>query len=95
MCLGKCLSSCVATVAVFCCLVLLPAVCAVLPLPIPRLLTSPCPPALSWLQVVRTALVDAASVASLLTTAECIIVEAPKSEASAAPGMGGMGGMDF
>jgi hypothetical protein len=44
----------------------------------------------SCLQVVRTALVDAASVASLLTTAECIIVEAPKSEAPAAPGMGGM-----
>jgi chaperonin GroEL len=46
-------------------------------------------------QVVRTALLDAASVASLLTTAECIIVEAPKSEAPPAPGMGGMGGMDF
>lgn len=28
--------------------------------------------------MVRTALLDAASVASLLTTAECIIVEAPK-----------------
>ncbi|PSC68063.1 Chaperonin mitochondrial [Micractinium conductrix] len=47
------------------------------------------------MKVVRTALLDAASVASLLTTAECIIVEAPKNEAPPAPGMGGMGGMDF
>ncbi|KAL4448217.1 hypothetical protein ABPG75_005436 [Micractinium tetrahymenae] len=47
------------------------------------------------MKVVRTALLDAASVASLLTTAECIIVEAPKAEGPAAPGMGGMGGMDF
>ena len=48
-------------------------------------------------QVVRTALVDAASVASLLTTAECIIVEAPKAEGPPmGGGMGGMGGgMDF
>ena len=50
------------------------------------------------IKVVRTALLDAASVASLLTTAEAIIVEAPKAE-GAAPGggggMGGMGGMDF
>ncbi|CAJ0765649.1 455_t:CDS:2, partial [Entrophospora sp. SA101] len=38
------------------------------------------------LKVVRTALVDASGVASLLTTTECIIVEAPG-------GMGGMGGM--
>ncbi|KAI3426416.1 hypothetical protein D9Q98_008785 [Chlorella vulgaris] len=48
------------------------------------------------MKVVRTALLDAASVASLLTTAECVITEAPKSEAPPAPGMGGMGGgMDF
>lgn len=49
------------------------------------------------IKVVRTALLDAASVASLLTTAEAIIVDAPKSEAPAGPGgMGGMGGMgDF
>ncbi len=48
-------------------------------------------------QVVRTALLDAASVASLLTTAECIIVEAPKEAAGPAgpAGMPGMGGMDF
>lgn len=51
------------------------------------------------IKVVRTALLDAASVASLLTTAEAIIVEAPKPEGPAmgGPGMGGgMGGMgDF
>jgi chaperonin GroEL len=47
------------------------------------------------LQVVRTALLDAASVASLLTTAECIVVEAPKEQAAAPAGMPGMGGMDF
>lgn len=45
-------------------------------------------------KVVKTALLDAASVASLLTTAECIITEAPE-EKKAAPAMGGgMGGMD-
>jgi chaperonin GroEL len=43
------------------------------------------------IKVVRTALMDAASVASLLTTAEAIIVEAPKPEAAPMPG-GGMGG---
>ena len=42
------------------------------------------------IKVVRTALMDAASVASLLTTAECIIVDAPKDDKA-----GGMGGMDF
>ncbi|KAI7835624.1 hypothetical protein COHA_010481 [Chlorella ohadii] len=47
------------------------------------------------MKVVRTALVDAASVASLLTTAECIITEAPKEAAPVAPGMGGMGMGDF
>jgi chaperonin GroEL len=50
-------------------------------------------------KVVRTALQDAASVASLLITTEALIVEAPKADAPAMPGggggMGGMGGMDF
>ncbi|XP_015794297.1 heat shock protein 60A [Tetranychus urticae] len=50
-------------------------------------------------KVVRTALSDASSVASLLTTVEAVIVEAPK-EDKADPmagmgGMGGMGGMDY
>jgi len=48
-------------------------------------------------KVVRTALVDAASVASLMTTTEAMIVESPKEEGKGAPagpgGMGGMGGM--
>merc|ERR1719499_1287148 len=42
-------------------------------------------------KVVRTALTDAAGVASLLCTAECVITEIPKEE-PAMPG-GGMGGM--
>jgi chaperonin GroEL len=48
-------------------------------------------------KVVRTALQDAASVASLLITTEAMIGEAPKdkSAAPAMPGGGGMGGMDF
>ena len=46
-------------------------------------------------KVVRHALQDAASVASLLITTEATIVEAPKAEAPAMPGGGGMGGMDF
>lgn len=50
-------------------------------------------------KVVRTALVDAASVASLMTTTEALIFELPKKRDSmpAPPmgGMGGMGGMDF
>ncbi|CAG8657537.1 1632_t:CDS:2 [Acaulospora morrowiae] len=47
------------------------------------------------LKVVRTALVDASGVASLLTTTECMITEAPeeKGHGVGAPGMGGMGGM--
>lgn len=47
-------------------------------------------------KVVRTALVDAASVASLMTTTEAMIVELPKEEPKVpvgAPGMGGMGDM--
>lgn len=45
-------------------------------------------------KVTRTALQNAASVASLLLTTECMIAEAPKTEgAPAMPDMGGMGGM--
>jgi chaperonin GroEL len=47
-------------------------------------------------KVVRSAIVDASGVASLLTTSECMIVEKPKKKTAqppAAPGMGGMGGM--
>jgi chaperonin GroEL len=44
-------------------------------------------------KVVRTALVDAAGVASLLTTTECMIVDAPTKDAGGMPGMPGMGGM--
>ncbi|KAG5514686.1 hypothetical protein RHGRI_035922 [Rhododendron griersonianum] len=47
------------------------------------------------LKVIRTALVDAASISSLLTTTEAVVVELPKDEKEA-PGMGGgMGGMDY
>jgi chaperonin GroEL len=49
-------------------------------------------------KVVRVALQDAASVASLLITTEAMIAEKPKKESAAPPmpgGMGGMGGMDF
>lgn len=42
------------------------------------------------LKVVRTALVDAASVSSLITTSECVIVELPEDKTKAAAG--GMGG---
>jgi len=49
------------------------------------------------LKVVRTALVDAAGVASLLTTSEACIVDAPEEGKAGGnggmPGMGGMGGM--
>ena len=47
-------------------------------------------------KVVRTALMDAASVASLILTTEAAIVDAPKKDAPAGggmPDMGGMGGM--
>ena len=45
-------------------------------------------------KVIRTALTDAASVASLMTTTECVIVDAPKdvSRAAGSEGMGAMGG---
>ena len=45
-----------------------------------------------YFQVVRSALTDASGVASLLTTAECVVTEI-KEDAPAAPAMGGMGGM--
>lgn len=45
-------------------------------------------------KVVRTALVDASGVASLLSTAECVVTELPKEDKTdAMAGMGGMGGM--
>jgi len=46
-------------------------------------------------KVTRTALQNAASVAGLMLTTECMVAEAPKEEAPAMPGggMGGMGGM--
>ncbi|KAL7991535.1 hypothetical protein Chor_015791, partial [Crotalus horridus] len=43
-------------------------------------------------KVVRTALMDAAGVASLLSTAEAVVTEIPKEEKDAAAAMGGMGG---
>jgi chaperonin GroEL len=46
-------------------------------------------------KVVRIALQDAASVASLLITTEAMIAEKPKKEAAPAMPPGGMGGMDF
>ncbi|KAJ6705060.1 60 KDA HEAT SHOCK PROTEIN MITOCHONDRIAL [Salix purpurea] len=47
------------------------------------------------LKVIRTALVDAASVSSLMTTTEAVITELPKNE-NDAPAMGGPGmGMDY
>ncbi|KAJ4954987.1 hypothetical protein NE237_011770 [Protea cynaroides] len=50
------------------------------------------------LKVIRTALVDAASVSSLMTTTEAVVVELPKDEKEVPAmggGMGGMGGMDY
>jgi len=44
------------------------------------------------LKVVRTALVDAAGVASLLTTSEASIVDGEEEKPADGPGMGGMGG---
>lgn len=47
-------------------------------------------------KVVRTALQDAASIAGLLLTTECVIVDKPEPKATPEmpnPGMGGMGGM--
>jgi chaperonin GroEL len=44
-------------------------------------------------KVVRTALQDAASVAGLLVTTECMIAEKPEKKSAGMPGGGGMGGM--
>lgn len=51
-------------------------------------------------KVIRTALVDAASVSSLLTTTEAVVAEVPKDEKEGASAMaggmgGGMGGYDY
>ena len=45
------------------------------------------------LKVVQTALIDAAGVASLLTTSEACVVEAEEKQPLAPGGMGGMGSM--
>ncbi|KAF5198052.1 60 kDa chaperonin [Thalictrum thalictroides] len=47
------------------------------------------------LKVIRTALVDAASVSSLMTTTEAVVVELPKDEKEAPSMGGGMGGMGY
>lgn len=47
------------------------------------------------LKVIRTALLDAASVSSLMTTTEAVVVELPKEEKDAPAMGGGMGGMDY
>jgi len=47
-------------------------------------------------KVTRTALQNAASVASLMLTTECMVAETPKAESAGGggmPDMGGMGGM--
>jgi chaperonin GroEL len=44
-------------------------------------------------KVTRTGIVDAASVAGLLTTSEAMIVDKPSPEGAGGPPMGGMGGM--
>ena len=46
-------------------------------------------------KVVRTALEDAASVASLLITTEAMVAEKPKDDKAPAGMPGGMGGMDM
>ncbi|XP_016710771.1 chaperonin CPN60-2, mitochondrial isoform X2 [Gossypium hirsutum] len=47
------------------------------------------------LKVIRTALVDAASVSSLMTTTEAIVTELPKDDKEGAATAGGMGGLDY
>ncbi|KAA3474892.1 chaperonin CPN60-2, mitochondrial [Gossypium australe] len=47
------------------------------------------------LKVIRTALVDAASVSSLMTTTEAIVTELPKDDKEGAASAGGMGGLDY
>ena len=44
-------------------------------------------------KVVRRAIIDSSSVASLMITTECMIVDAKVEGGAAAPPMGGMGGM--
>ncbi len=44
-------------------------------------------------KVTRSALQNAASVAGLMLTTDCMVAELPKEDAPAAPDMGGMGGM--
>jgi chaperonin GroEL len=44
-------------------------------------------------KVTRSALQNAASVAGLLITTECMIADKPKKDDAGAPDMGGMGGM--
>jgi len=44
-------------------------------------------------KVTRTALQNAASVAGLMLTTECMVAEAPKEETPAPAAGGGMGGM--
>ena len=48
-------------------------------------------------KVTRTALQNAASIAGLLLTTECMVTEIPEKEKAPAmpPGGGGMGGMDY
>ncbi|XP_021273635.1 chaperonin CPN60-2, mitochondrial-like [Herrania umbratica] len=47
------------------------------------------------LKVIRTALVDAASVSSLMTTTEAIVTELPKDEKAGPAAPGDMGGLDY
>ena len=44
-------------------------------------------------KVTRTALQNAASIAGLMLTTDCMVAEHPEEKAAAMPGMGGMGGM--
>ena len=46
-------------------------------------------------KVTRTALQNAASVAGLMLTTDCMIAEAPADDKAGGGGMGGMGGMDI
>jgi chaperonin GroEL len=47
-------------------------------------------------KVIRTALTDAASVSSLMTTTEAVVADFPKEEKEmVGMGAGGMGGMDY
>lgn len=44
-------------------------------------------------KVVRRAIIDSSSVASLMITTECMVVDAKEEKGAGAPPMGGMGGM--